>query len=123
LRDLENPLDIEGVTVLPGVCVDIPIYCLHHNAQVWGDDHMDYKPERFSEENIANMHSHAFLPFSAGPRNCIGQVFALHEVKTLVARIVHRFKLEVDVNHKVEMMPDLILRAKHGIKLKLSLRH
>ena len=41
---------------------------LHHNPAVWGDDHMEYKPDRFLPENVENMDSHAFCPFSAGSR-------------------------------------------------------
>ena len=52
----------------PGTLFSIAIWLCHHNSAVWGDDHMEFKPERFTKENVAKMDSFAFLPFSAGPR-------------------------------------------------------
>jgi len=42
VRDLENPLEIDGVTLLPGTIIVISIWLAHHNRLVWGDDHMVY---------------------------------------------------------------------------------
>ena len=39
-RELENNMEIEGVTLLPGTFVDINIWAVHHNEHVWGKDHM-----------------------------------------------------------------------------------
>ena len=39
-RDLTAPLEVEGVTLLPGSIVDLNIYAIHHNEDVWGKDHM-----------------------------------------------------------------------------------
>ena len=100
-----------------GATVNICIYGLHHNATVWGADHMEYKPERFSAENSPNIDPHAFLPFSAGPRNCIGQHFAMNEIKTVLAKLLFEFKIRLDTSHKVEMVAELNLRAKNGIKV------
>jgi cytochrome P450 len=121
-RQLSRPMEIEGVTLLPGTIIDICPWAVHHNPDVWGSDHMEYRPERFEIENFRKMDSHAFIPFSAGPRNCIGQSFAMHEVKTVVARILNSFRLEVDKSHPIEMSPELVLRSKHGIKLLMTPR-
>ena len=67
-RKLTQPLTLEGVELLPGTAVVIGLYAMHHNPAVWGDDHMEYKPERFLPENMANMDSYAYCPFAAGPR-------------------------------------------------------
>lgn len=121
-RELESPLQVNGVTLLPGTLVDVVIYAVHHNELVWGEDHMEYKPERFEPDKVKNMDSYAFIPFSAGPRNCIGQLFALHEVKVVVAKILLKYKLEVDKSHPLEIMPEVVLRARDGIKLFFTSR-
>ncbi|XP_035685657.1 cytochrome P450 4F4-like [Branchiostoma floridae] len=51
-----------------GATININAWCVHHNPTVWGEDFMNYKPERFSSENMKNMDPYAFIPFSAGPR-------------------------------------------------------
>ena len=67
-RQLTKPLLLEGVELLPGTVVFIDLMTLHHNASVWGEDHMVYDPERFSSQNIKKIDSFAYCPFSAGPR-------------------------------------------------------
>lgn len=75
-RNNTVPLNIEGHTIPPGTFVVANIWCLHHNPAVWGPDHMQYKPERFSKDNLAKLDSFAFLPFSAGPRYLDSEVVA-----------------------------------------------
>ena len=121
-RELTNSQTIDGHSFPPGTLVDIGIYALHHNETVWGKDHMIYHPDRFHKDNMVKMDSHAFVPFSAGPRNCIGQNFAMNEMKCTIASILHKFELSVDNSHKVEMVPEIILKAKNGIKLYFKKR-
>ena len=71
IRRLTKPLEIEGVELLPDTAVYISFYAMHHNPLVWGEDHMEYKPDRFLQENISKMDSYAFCPFAAGPRYLI----------------------------------------------------
>ena len=116
-RLTDQPVTIQGQTLPVGTPIDINIWSTHHNKEVWGDDHMVYKPDRFLPDNFAKMDSYAFIPFSAGPRNCIGQVFLMAELKVSLARILQKFQLSADYSHHVEMVPELILRPKYGIKL------
>ena len=116
-RELQTPMEMDGLTLLSGTVVKVNIFQLHHNHLVWGSDHEEFRPERFTPENMEGMDSYAFLPFSAGPRNCIGQSFAMHELKVIVAHILQHFSLAVDSDHPIERMPLITMRAKDGIKL------
>ena len=114
-RTLENPLEIDPGKILPaGTNVTSMIWCLHHNPEVW-PDHMTYDPDRFLPENIKDMDSHAFLAFSAGPRNCIGQRFAMNEIRTVVARLLDRFEMKLDPDREAIVHPDAILRTADGM--------
>ncbi|XP_059848107.1 ultra-long-chain fatty acid omega-hydroxylase isoform X3 [Hypanus sabinus] len=97
----------------------ISIYGTHHNPVVWPDPEV-YNPLRFDSENADKRAPYAFIPFSAGPRNCIGQNFALSEMKVTVALTLYRFELELDTSQKVRRKPELILRTEKGIWLKMK---
>lgn len=115
-RVTTKPLDIEGYHVPVGATIAVQIYNLHHNPDVW-DDPMEFRPQRFLPENVSGRDSYAFVPFSAGPRNCIGQHFAMNEQKVTLARLLRRFTLELDPDHEVSKKIGVVMRATNGIKV------
>eukprot|EP00882_Tetradesmus_deserticola_P021015 GHRQ01022718.1.p1 GENE.GHRQ01022718.1~~GHRQ01022718.1.p1 ORF type:complete len:107 (-),score=33.26 GHRQ01022718.1:523-843(-) len=58
--------------------------------QVWGQDAVQFRPERWLEEGGAaqRVAPYSYMPFSRGPRNCIGAQFALLEAKTILAMLL-----------------------------------
>ena len=114
-------MTIDGKLVPTGCVIDILIWNIHHNPTVWPDP-LTYDPQRFHPDRIKTMDSHAFLPFSAGPRNCIGQSFAMHEMKVVIARVLREFRFSLDVTKEVRFKPELILRAENGIHFHFTRR-
>ncbi|ESP04976.1 hypothetical protein LOTGIDRAFT_211775 [Lottia gigantea] len=120
-RQTEAPHNILGKLLPADIMTSIYIYCVHHNPQYWQES-LVFKPERFTPENIEKMDPFAFIPFSAGPRNCIGQNFAMHEIKVALVKILSRYFLDVDPNHEVKKIECLVMRAETGIRFKATLR-
>ncbi|KAL6035197.1 hypothetical protein STEG23_026361 [Scotinomys teguina] len=79
-----------------------------------------YNPYRFDPDIPQQRSPLAYVPFSAGPRNCIGQSFAMAEMRVVVALTLLRFRLSVDRTHKVRRRPELILRTENGIWLNVE---
>ncbi|XP_042714884.2 ultra-long-chain fatty acid omega-hydroxylase-like isoform X6 [Chrysemys picta bellii] len=106
--------------VLPkgNICL-ISIYGTHHNPAVWPEPQA-YNPHRFNLENAKNQPPLAFMPFSAGPRNCIGQNFAMAEMKVVLALTLLRFAVGLDESRPVRRKPELILRSENGLWLHLE---
>ena len=118
-RQSSKDIELDGYLIPRDTMITLFIYMIHHHPDVW-DNPEEYDPLRFDPSNSENRHPYAYIPFSAGSRNCIGQNFALNEEKVVVATIVRRFVLTVDENHKVELVPKVILRAKNDIKIQLQ---
>ncbi|RZC41276.1 cytochrome P450 4C1 [Asbolus verrucosus] len=111
-----------GYTIPEGTVLHIHIIDLHRNARIYPDP-LKFDPDRFLPENASERHPFAYIPFSAGPRNCIGQKFALLELKTVLCGILRKFSLEkVDDMHDITFKADLVLRPKNDIKIKILQR-
>ncbi|KAM4699935.1 ultra-long-chain fatty acid omega-hydroxylase-like isoform 2-T2 [Discoglossus pictus] len=115
-EDIKLP---DGKVIPKGNTCLISIYGTHHNPAVWPNPEV-YDPYRFDPENSQERSSHAFVPFSAGPRNCIGQNFAMSEMKTVLALTLLNFSVTQDETKTVRRKPELILRAEDGLWLKVE---
>ncbi|XP_058573483.1 cytochrome P450 4B1 isoform X1 [Neofelis nebulosa] len=122
-RQLSKPVNfVDGRSLPAGSLISLHIYALHRNSSVWPDSEV-FDPLRFTPENVATRHPFAFMPFSAGPRNCIGQQFAMNEMKVVTALCLLRFEFALDPLQPPIKMPQLILRSKNGIHLRLKPLH
>uniref|UniRef100_A0A8B9W4H9 Taurochenodeoxycholic 6 alpha-hydroxylase-like n=1 Tax=Bos mutus grunniens TaxID=30521 RepID=A0A8B9W4H9_BOSMU len=116
-RELSKPITFPDGRSLPaGILVSLSIYGLHHNPKVWPNPEV-FDPTRFAPGSTR--HSHAFLPFSGGSRNCIGKQFAMNELKVAVALTLLRFELSPDPSRVPVPTPIMVLRSKNGIHLQL----
>ncbi|WAR03241.1 CP4B1-like protein [Mya arenaria] len=121
-RVLAHPLTVQGKTFRPGQIIDIGMNSLHHNPAVWGEDHNEFQPERFFSKNSLHRDPFAFLPFAAGQRNCIGQNFAMNEIKAFLSVVVRRFTISTDPDRPAVPYAEVTTRAKDGIYLHFQHR-
>ena len=85
------------------------------------DEPAAFKPERWANGMSEQLPKYAYFPFGGGPRQCIGNYFALMEIVLLLATIGQRFRFSL-VDKKVEVLPVLSLRPKSGIKVVVGQR-
>ncbi|KAF2099785.1 cytochrome P450 [Rhizodiscina lignyota] len=77
----------QPVAVRKGQLVNMMMYAMHRRKDIWGEDALEFKPERWESRKL----DWAFVPFSGGPRICLGQQFALTEAAYLTVRILQTF--------------------------------
>ena len=121
-RNLEEDTIIDGRTFYKGTNIVISIYGLHRNEEYW-ENPLEFNPYRFMRDTYKERNPYSYIPFSAGPRNCIGQKFALLEVKISLYYILRSFCVtSVQAEEDLEICTDLITYSANGILIKFEQR-
>ena len=94
-RHLRTTEIIAGYEVPAGTNVVVSTHVVHRDERHWPEPG-EFRPDRHRPEEAARRHPFAFIPFSAGARNCIGQKFAMLEEKSVLSAVLRRFSLEPD---------------------------
>uniref|UniRef100_A0A8C4VVJ4 unspecific monooxygenase n=1 Tax=Gopherus evgoodei TaxID=1825980 RepID=A0A8C4VVJ4_9SAUR len=103
-RVCKKSIEINGVTIPKGTVAMIPAYVLHQDPEYWPEPE-EFRPERFSKENRESTDPYIFLPFGAGPRNCIGMRFALLSLKVAMIVLLQRFSFRTCKDTSVRIQP------------------
>ncbi|KAI6646474.1 Phylloquinone omega-hydroxylase CYP4F2 isoform X3 [Oopsacas minuta] len=116
-RLLTEELTIGEYTIPKGVWLILAITLCHRRPDIW-EDPEKYNPYRFEEE-IPGGHPFAYVPFSGGPRNCIGQKFAINEEVIAISKILNNFEL-ISVPKKIVRIPQVITKCEGGLYVNLQ---
>ncbi|GAB3663738.1 cytochrome P450 [Ramlibacter alkalitolerans] len=110
-----------GHPVPAGTDIFISPYLLHRSAAHWESPEA-FVPERFAPGAAAGRHRFAYLPFSAGPRFCIGAGFAMAEMAMHLAMVARRFELQYCGTAPAEPEFHINLRTRHPVRMRLIAR-
>ncbi|MGD0831393.1 MAG: cytochrome P450 [Terracidiphilus sp.] len=117
LRDDE----LHGVPIPRGATVSIVPWVLHRHRKLWQNPH-GFDPERFSPARTVGRPQLAYLPFGAGPRVCLGAVFAMMEITIILATVAQRYRFRPLPGHNVVPCARLVLSLRHGLPVTLQPR-
>uniref|UniRef100_A0A1Q3FLF1 Putative cytochrome p450 n=1 Tax=Culex tarsalis TaxID=7177 RepID=A0A1Q3FLF1_CULTA len=112
---LTNP----DVTLEADTMVLVPVYAIQRDPEIYPNPSR-FDPDRFTSEAIQARHAYAFLPFGDGPRNCIGQRFALLEVKFGIAELLNKFRFTTSARMTLPLELDIsgpMMAVKGGVWL------
>ncbi|CAH0628740.1 unnamed protein product [Chrysodeixis includens] len=123
-RELKQ--DVKIVTnnyVLPaGATVVVCNYGVHRHPKHYENPNT-FNPDNFLPENMANRHYYSYIPFSAGPRSCVGRKYALLKLKILLSTILRNYKSFSDVPEQdFQLTADIILKRRDGFRLRIEPR-
>ncbi|GBN61088.1 Cytochrome P450 3A4 [Araneus ventricosus] len=98
----EYKLGETGITIPKGMILTIPIYAMHRDPKFFRNPGT-FDPDRFNQDEKSKREQYAFMPFGAGPRNCVAMRFALMEIKVCLAHILANYKISKCPKTKVPM--------------------
>jgi len=91
-RTCVNDCVVNGIKIKKGVTIKMPVYAAHYDPEFFPEPEK-YKPERFLKENADDIVPYTWRPFGSGNRVCIGQRFAMMEMKIFLAKFLSKFKV------------------------------
>ena len=118
-RLAEEEHEILGYPVRPGYGVAMAQWVVHRDAR-WFDAPLEFRPERWENGLAKQLPRFAYFPFGGGPRQCIGNTFALMEASVVLATIGQKFRLSVLPGQEVRPMASITMRPRNGIRVRLE---
>ncbi|KAL3719958.1 hypothetical protein ACJRO7_004878 [Eucalyptus globulus] len=116
----------DGTFVPAGSTVTYSIYSIGRMKTIWGEDCMEFKPERWlSPEGVRfepPKDSYKFVAFNAGPRTCLGKDLAYLQMKSVASAVLLRYALSPVPGHRVEQKMSLTMFMKDGLRVYLRPR-
>ncbi|OXU24891.1 hypothetical protein TSAR_004660 [Trichomalopsis sarcophagae] len=123
-REVKTDLKLASgdYTIPAGCTVVVATFKLHRQPHIYPNPDV-FNPDNFLPEKTANRHYYAFVPFSAGPRSCVGRKYAMLKLKILLSTILRNFRVRSTVKEEdFRLQADIILKRAEGFKVKLEPR-
>jgi cytochrome P450 len=108
--------EIAGYSVPTGSGVSFAQWTVHRDRR-WYDAPDEFRPERWEGDLLKRLPRFAYFPFGGGPRQCIGNTFALMETALILATIAQQFRFRLVEGHPVVPLASITLRPRHGIRV------
>lgn len=113
--------EVAGYPIPRGSGVSFSQWTVHRDPR-WYDAPEEFRPERWEGDLLKRLPRFAYFPFGGGPRQCIGNAFALMEAALVLATIARRYRFRLVEGHPVVPLASITLRPRHGIRVVLEKR-
>nr|QYA71975.1 cytochrome P450 [Anoplophora glabripennis] len=109
-------------TVPAGTTIVIGTMAIHRNTRYYPDAGK-FDPDNFLPERCQNRPYYAFIPFSAGPRSCVGRKYAMLKLKVILASVLRKYRtISLLKEEDFKLQADIILKREEGFKIKIEER-
>jgi len=93
-REVVEEDEVDGYRLPPGAVIRIPVLAIQRNEEIWGEDAAKFDPDRFLKAHVQQQSRFFWCAFLFGPRGCVGQRFAILEIKAFVAMVLRKCVIE-----------------------------
>uniref|UniRef100_A0A1W7HBQ9 Cytochrome P450 n=1 Tax=Scoparia dulcis TaxID=107240 RepID=A0A1W7HBQ9_SCODU len=120
-REALQDIQLKDIAIPKGVNIQVPVAIMHQLQDLWGSDVHQFKPDRFVN-GIADSCSvpQAYMPFGVGPRTCVGQHFAMAELKVFLSLILSKFRISLSSKYQHSPAFRLVIQPEHGVIVHLQ---
>lgn len=98
----------------------VNIYLVQRDPDYFTDP-LAFRPERFLKD-AAPINRFAYIPFSAGIRNCIGSRYAMLELKVSLRRLVRALEFKEVPGFQVQLRPEVVTKSANGVEMRIFKR-
>jgi cytochrome P450 len=120
-REALEDMKFGDIQVPKGVNVWILLVTLHQDPDIWGPDANEFNPERFTDGvGGACKLPHVYMPFGVGQRTCLGQNFAMAELKIILALIVSNFSFSLSPKYRHSPAMRMVIEPENGVNLLIK---
>jgi cytochrome P450 len=109
-REAFEDMKLGDIQVPKGVNVWILLVTLHEDPDIWGPDANEFNPKL----------PHVYMPFGVGQRTCLGQNFAMAELKIILAQIVSNFSFSLSPKYRHSPTMRMVIEPEHGVNLLIK---
>ncbi|KAG5315760.1 C4G15 protein, partial [Acromyrmex insinuator] len=114
---------VTGDYILPKSTTVVILQYQIHRLEKYYSNPTVFNPDNFLPENIQKRHYYAYIPFSAGPRSCVGRKFAMLKLKVMLSTILRNYRIISEIPEKDFLLRgDIILKRHDGFKIKIEPR-
>jgi cytochrome P450 len=119
LREAEEDDEYEGYHIAAGTQFVVNIRGLHRDPRYWDEPERVW-PERFESETAVPQHKFAFIPFLAGPKKCIGDNFAMMEMRLVVPTIMQRLRFHYDASEPAREKAGFVMETQKPVMMRVE---
>ncbi|XP_021619713.1 cytochrome P450 CYP749A22 isoform X2 [Manihot esculenta] len=121
-REVQKEVKLGKLTIPANMETHIPTLALHTDHQIWGEDALIFKPERFADgvAKATNNSISSFVPFGLGARTCVGLNFAITEEKIALSMILQHFRFTLSPTYVHSPVQILTVCPQHGVQIILE---
>uniref|UniRef100_A0A1B0D9C5 Uncharacterized protein n=1 Tax=Phlebotomus papatasi TaxID=29031 RepID=A0A1B0D9C5_PHLPP len=114
----------KNFTVPSGTMIGVPFIRMNRDPVAFGPNPELFNPDNFLPERVSKRHPYQYMPFSCGPRNCIGMIYGLFSVRTIVAMMMMNFKISTRMKFQdIKVVYNITLRITNENLVNLTPRH
>ncbi|KAG0053286.1 hypothetical protein BGZ83_001386 [Gryganskiella cystojenkinii] len=118
-QSVEEDVLPNGYYIPAKTMVSYSAYTTHRMKEYWGEDALDFDPDRWGPERVGSIKPFMFVPFHAGPRICLGQNLAYTTAQLTLTRLLQRYEVKASPGFKPDQFGDIVLFSRNGVQVML----